>query len=245
MFFRRKTGEAVPRPTLATARGESRAIPSTPIIMKVTKIGHCCLLIEIDGTRLLTDPGAYSTGQTLLKDVQAVIITHEHQDHLHLDSLRAVIKNNADVRIITNRSVGAILKGEGIPFEIVEHGNRTTIEKVKIEGFGRKHAMIHPLWPTVQNTGYFINNQLFYPGDSFYKIAKPVSILALPIAGPWMKISEAIKYAEDIKPDICFPVHDGMIMEDRMGPNHRLPTTLLEKKGIKFVPLRNGEIANF
>lgn len=36
--------------------------------MKITKLGHCCLLIEIRGTRFLTDPGSYTTSQNTAVD---------------------------------------------------------------------------------------------------------------------------------------------------------------------------------
>jgi L-ascorbate metabolism protein UlaG (beta-lactamase superfamily) len=60
--------------------------------MKITKIGHCCLLIEEKGLRILTDPGAWSEAQNELKNIQLILITHEHQDHFYLDSLKQVLK---------------------------------------------------------------------------------------------------------------------------------------------------------
>ena len=82
--------------------------------MKSTKFGHCCLLVEENGVRILTDPGSYSTQQTQVKNIDFVLITHEHEDHLHVDSLKALLENNPQAKIITNKSVGALLEKEGI-----------------------------------------------------------------------------------------------------------------------------------
>lgn len=56
--------------------------------MKVTKFGHCCLLIEEEGLRILTDPGSYSTRQNDVQNIDVILITHEHPDHLHIESLK-------------------------------------------------------------------------------------------------------------------------------------------------------------
>lgn len=74
--------------------------------MKITKFGHCCLLIEENGVRILTDPGTYSTQQSEVKNIDFVLITHEHSDHFHIDSLKALLKNNPQAKVITNKSVG-------------------------------------------------------------------------------------------------------------------------------------------
>ena len=60
--------------------------------------------------KILTDPGTYSTQQNEVKNIDVVLITHEHQDHFHIDSLKALLKNNPQVKIITNKSVGALLE---------------------------------------------------------------------------------------------------------------------------------------
>jgi L-ascorbate metabolism protein UlaG (beta-lactamase superfamily) len=212
--------------------------------MKITKLGHCCLLIEEKGLRILTDPGAYSTAQNDVKNIDVVIITHEHQDHLYIDSLKNVIANagSKGLVIITNKAVGKILESSGIPhYQVVEHGQKIEIKGVLIEGHGKEHAPIYSTVPSVENTGYFIANRLFYPGDAFYNPKKKVDILALPVAGPWMKISEAIDYAKEIHPNIAFPVHDGMFLPGRGAVAHRVPNTVLTSLGIKFVILEEGK----
>src|SRR3989344_8288364 len=158
--------------------------------MKVTKFGHCCLLIETEGLRILTDPGSYSTAQNDVRNIDVILITHEHADHIHIPSLKNCIKNNPNVKVITNKGVAKLLDSDGIKYELVEHNQKTTIKGVLIEGFGEKHADMYKTITPVINTGYFISNKLFYPGDAFYNPLKPVDILALPVAGHWMKLSE-------------------------------------------------------
>ncbi|MEK6878040.1 MAG: MBL fold metallo-hydrolase [Nanoarchaeota archaeon] len=60
--------------------------------MNITKYGHCCLLIDINGVRILTDPGNYSTMQDTAENVDFILITHEHSDHLHIDSVKTILK---------------------------------------------------------------------------------------------------------------------------------------------------------
>ncbi len=213
--------------------------------MLITKLGHCCLLVEENGLRILTDPGAYSSAQDSLKNIDVVLITHEHQGHFHIPSLETVLKNNPLAKVITNKAVGKLLMERNIAFSLIEHSGKTTIKDVLIEGCGQFHTPIHSSLPPVQNTGFFIAEEFFYPGDAFYIPKKKVRILALPVAGPWMKLSDAITYATEIKPDVCFPVHDGMLQEGRLGPVHSLPQSILPKKGIQFVILEEGKKKEF
>ncbi len=200
--------------------------------MTITKLGHCCLLIEENGLRILTDPGTYSTSQNNARDIDVILITHEHPDHYHIDSVKMILKKNPGAKIITNSAVAALLKKENIGSVVVKE-NRTATEKgVIIEGIGNVHAVIYPSLPRVQNTGYIIANRLFYPGDALTNPNRPVEILALPIAGPWMRMSEGIDYAKELKPKVCFPVHDGILKIP--GLVHRIPPIILEPLGIKF-----------
>lgn len=210
-------------------------------IMKIKKIGHCCLLIETGGLKILTDPGNFSDQQNSLIGIDAILITHEHKDHCHVDSIKEILENNPLLRIITNSSVGKLLEEEGINYEIVEDMEMLNMNGVLIEGFGCEHAKIHDSVRGVLVTGYFISDKFYYPGDSFHVPPKKVEILALPIEGPWMKLSDALDYAELVKPKYCFPVHDARLDANNGELNYRLPFNYLNKKGIKFDILKNGE----
>src|SRR4051812_17358036 len=127
--------------------------------MNIKKIGHCCLIIKEQGLTIMTDPGSFSTGQNEVTGIDVVLITHEHQDHLHVDSLKQVMKNNPQAKIITNTSVGKILDAEHIPYTIIAHNQTTTINSILIEGLGTTHAEIYKTIPSVENTGYMINKR--------------------------------------------------------------------------------------
>ena len=213
--------------------------------MKITKLGHCALLIETKGLRILTDPGAYSTAQNEVKNIDIILITHEHPDHLHIESLKTVLANNPSAEIISNADVGAVLDKENIKYSLVSDGQNTKIKNVLIEGFGKEHVYIYKTVKAVENTGYFIDRRFYYPGDSFHYPNKPVEILALPVAGPWMKISEAIEYAIKVNPRVCIPVHDGMFLPERGKLVHRVSASALPPLGIKFVPMVEGSVEDF
>jgi L-ascorbate metabolism protein UlaG (beta-lactamase superfamily) len=207
--------------------------------MCITKFGHCCLLIEEKGLRILTDPGAWSAGFENLTDIHLVLITHEHPDHLHAESLKAVLQKNPQAKVITNTTVKNILAKEGIAATLLEHGGKTEEHGILLEGLGEKHAVIHSSIPQSQNIGYYINNRFFYPGDALTNPNRPVEILALPVAGPWLTIGAAVEYALAVEPSSCFPVHDGNLKFP--GIAHELPAKALGAKGIRFaVPEGNA-----
>jgi L-ascorbate metabolism protein UlaG (beta-lactamase superfamily) len=207
--------------------------------MKITKFGHCCMLVEEKGVRILIDPGSFTTAQNELKNINLILITHEHMDHISIDSLKKILKNNPNTKIMTNNGVGLILKKEDIPFTLLEDGQKYTEKEVMVEGFGKKHEIIYETLPRQDNTAYLINNRFFYPGDSFTKPDKPVEILALPVSAPWGKISEFIDYAIEIHPKVCFPVHDGIMSNP--SAFSRIFSGILESKGIRFLPIENGK----
>lgn len=201
--------------------------------MKIRKLGHCCLVIETDGKKIMTDPGSYTVEkQSKEFGIDLVLITHEHGDHLHIESLKNVLANNPKAKVITNEGVGKLLREAGIEYEVLKNKITQEISGVELEAHDCKHEEIFEEFGQVQNTGYFIDKRLFYPGDSFYNPGKPVEILALPVAGPWTAIRNAMKYVLGIKPKVCFPVHDGML--NSFGSNHGVPEIILPKFNIVF-----------
>lgn len=208
--------------------------------MKIKKLGHCCFVLEIKGKRIMTDPGSYTIiEQELETNIDLIVITHEHQDHLHVDSLKNILNINPKAVVVTNTSVGIMLDEASISYQKLEDGASGEFAGVYLEAHGNTHAEIYEDIGQVQNTGYFIGEDFFYPGDAFTNPGKNVDILALPVLGPWLKIKESIDYATEINPRVCFPVHDWNIKIP--GVAHRSPATALARKNIKFQVLEIGK----
>ena len=105
--------------------------------LRATWLGHSTVMIEIDGLRVLTDPvwGKRASpsqlagpkrfqpvplGLKALPPLDAVVISHDHYDHLDHGSIRELVKLQS-VPFITSLGVGAHLQAWGVPPErIVE-----------------------------------------------------------------------------------------------------------------------------
>ncbi len=213
--------------------------------MKITKFGHCCLLIEEEKLRILTDPGDYNEVPDV-ECVDIILLTHEHQDHIHVPSLEKILEKNPSAIIYTHEGVGKIVDKENISYTLISDGEEIIVKGVSIASHGKNHACICEGLAVVQNTGFLIANKFFYPGDSFYNPGKQIEILALPVAGPWMKLEEAINYAKEIKPKVVFPIHDGMLRQDhRLNPTRRIPKMMLEPLGIEYCDMKEGDVEEF
>jgi L-ascorbate metabolism protein UlaG (beta-lactamase superfamily) len=200
--------------------------------MRITKIGHSCLVVHTGGINMLIDPGGYFEIPENLPEISAILITHEHQDHLYVPYLKAVMEKNPQAKVYSNESVREILADAGLGCEVIQDGDRTLVGGVSIQAVGHQHAPIHPIIPTVSNIGFIIDDYFFYPGDAFTYPDKHIEVLALPVSGPWIKISEAMDYAVKIGPVASFPVHDGMLKF--FGTSHDVPARFLPRYDIKF-----------
>jgi len=209
--------------------------------MTITKIGHCCLLIEVAEKRILTDPGRYSNEQNSLLEIDLIVITHEHTDHLHTESLLEILKNNPTAQVVCNKSVGDLVKDMNITPVIIDGEDQTEIAGISIAAYDGKHVKIYEDFGQVQNTGYFIADKLFYPGDAYTAPKRPVPVLALPVSGPWCCISDVIDYVKTVNPSQAFPVHDGQLTPAGQSSTHDLIEKALTNTSIEFVKLKTGE----
>ena len=210
----------------------------------IKKIGHSCVTYERDGVKILVDPGDWSEGAEKEAGISQIFITHKHPDHLSIPMLQALVLGNPGVKVWTNNDVGVELDKSGIPWELFEDGVRE-FGSIKIEAVGKFHARIHRDLPDIGNTGlYFDDGAFFHPGDSHLLPNKPVQVLALPFMAPWCGIEQATDFALGVKPKHCFGIHDGFLRKEAER-FRSLPKGFLEKAGIDYFVLENGESRTF
>ena len=175
--------------------------------MRLQKLGHCCLLVEQAQSRLLIDPGCFSSGFEALTGLTGVLVTHIHEDHLDVDRLHALLERNPEARVVCDEASAACMAQRGVKGQLVHDGDVVDLG-VPIGVYGREHAIIHPDLPNVPNVGYLVDDRFFYAGDAFTVPDAPVEVLAVPVGAPWMKLSEAVDYLRRVQPRVAVPVHD-------------------------------------
>jgi L-ascorbate metabolism protein UlaG (beta-lactamase superfamily) len=177
--------------------------------MRMTKLGHSCVRLERDGQSIVLDPGVWS-GADALAGADAVLITHEHADHLDSGVVHAALDRDPALQLWTTGAVAARFEGFGGRVHAVGHGDAFSAAGFDVHVYGHKHAQIHQDMPQVPNVGFAIDG-LFHPGDAFTIPDEPVRTLLLPISAPWLKASEMIDYARAVRPEISYAIHDELL----------------------------------
>lgn len=175
--------------------------------MRVTKFEHATLTLVDSGRTLIIDPGSFTAPLGEPEGVVAIVITHEHADHWTPDHLDRILGMFPGAPIFAPEGVSKAAAGYNIT--IVHPGDVVEVEPFRLEFFGGRHAVIHESIPVVDNVGVLVNDEFYYPGDS-YAVPKgrAVKLLASPVGAPWLKIGEAMDFVLAVAPRRVFGTHD-------------------------------------
>lgn len=186
--------------------------------MKLTKYTHACVRLEKDGKVLVLDPGTYSETAEALDGAEAVLITHEHGDHVDVPAVTAALEAAAGLAVFAPAGVASRLRDEAPEaaerIHTVEPGSTFDAAGFTVRSFGGQHALIHPQIPMVANIGYLVDGNVYHPGDSFIvPDGLSVRTLLVPIHAPWNKAAEVIDFVISVRAPQAFQIHDGLLNE--------------------------------
>jgi L-ascorbate metabolism protein UlaG (beta-lactamase superfamily) len=176
--------------------------------VRLTKYGHACVRLEVGDRVLVIDPGVYSEEEAL-SGATAVLVTHEHADHIDVDKLRAALDRNPALTVHTHTALAATL---GDRVSAVAAGDGFTAAGFAVRAVGGEHAEIIDGLPGCPNIG-FIVDAVYHPGDSLFVPAEEVHTLLVPASGPWLKLREAIEFVRAVGPARAFPIHDALLSD--------------------------------
>jgi L-ascorbate metabolism protein UlaG (beta-lactamase superfamily) len=166
---------------------------------------------------VVIDPGSY-TSLDAVDGAHAVLITHEHSDHLDPVRLGAT-----DAAIFTIQAVADVV-ADLAP----DLSERVTVvgpgdvfgEHLSVRVVGELHAVIHPEFDRVKNSGYVVTaggTSIYHPGDSLTMPDEAIDVLCVPVSAPWLKASEAIDFARAVRAPKNLAIHELVYSEFGLG----------------------------
>jgi L-ascorbate metabolism protein UlaG (beta-lactamase superfamily) len=180
--------------------------------MRLTKYTHACVRLERDGQALVIDPGVFSE-RAAYDGVSAVLVTHEHPDHVNVEVLPGILEQNPDLKVYAGAAVGAQLAALGDAVVTVSVGDTFDAGGFTVQAVGGEHAEVYNGLPGIANLGYIVDGQVYHPGDAFFVPPGPVPTLLLPVGGPWVKTAEMLDFVRAVGPQRAFPIHDAVLSE--------------------------------
>lgn len=201
--------------------------------MKATWVGHSTVLVELDGTRILTDPllvGSVAglrrrpapVDSSVLTGIDAVLISHLHRDHLDLRSLRRL---SGLPPLIVPGGAGELLREQGFG-EVTELaiGDRIRIGSLSVRATPAEHrATRNPLGAETPCLGFLIDGSrraLFFGDtdifDGMEQLGGGLDLALLPVWGWGPKVGpghlnpeRAAQALKLLRPRVAIPIHWG------------------------------------
>jgi L-ascorbate metabolism protein UlaG (beta-lactamase superfamily) len=199
-------------------------------VSHVTWIGHATALIELGGTRLLTDPllrgrlghlrrHGPPPAAAAIERLDGILISHLHLDHLDLPSLRRLSR---DTRLLVPRGAGAFLRRHGFPHaEELAAGEAAEVAGLPVAAVRAVHdGRRRPYGAEADAIGFVAGGRVYFAGDTdlFDAMAElaGIDVALLPVWGWGPSLGEghldpegAARAAALVRPRLAIPIHWG------------------------------------
>jgi len=184
--------------------------------LEITFLGHGSLLFTFGGKRIYVDPFSRVADYSTLPKADAVLITHEHRDHLDPEAL-------AHVRTDATEVVHAALCADKIEGgTVMRNGDVAIVTGLSVEAIPaynvlHKRESGDPFHPCGDGNGYIItfgDLRVLVAGDTEntpeLKTLRDIDIAFLPMNLPYTMTPEMVADAAvAMKPRILYPYHFG------------------------------------
>jgi L-ascorbate metabolism protein UlaG (beta-lactamase superfamily) len=214
----------------------------------ITWVGHATVLVDLDGTRVITDPVlrdrvgplqrvAASAAPGVTEGIDLVLLSHLHADHADLPSLRRLARGRP--RVVAPRGAAAWLGARGIEnVSEMRVGEELRVGPLRVTATPAVHdGRRRPLGAEAAPLGFVVrgSRSAYFAGDTdlfeeMNELAGTIDVALLPVWG-WGRTlgpghldpDRAAQAAARIVPGIAVPIHWGTLAPPRPLPRLRDP----------------------
>ena len=202
----------------------------------IRRIADSCLTVATDAGTTLFDPGFFSwdadeVDLDQIGDVQRVLITHAHADHVKPEFVRWLLDRGGDVVVHANQEVVDLL---------AEHDIDATTE---VPDDARVEDVAHEALPNGQtppNRSWTIGELFTHPGDS-HQPTHAAPVMALPLLAPWTSATDAVAFARRVGVQQVVPIHDFFMSSFGREAIGGIVRGALAEHDIELLPLGWGD----
>jgi L-ascorbate metabolism protein UlaG (beta-lactamase superfamily) len=202
-------------------------------MLRLTYVGHATVLIELDGIRFLTDPlltrwlgplrrQLKPVEAASLHDIDCVLLSHLHHDHLHLPSLALLDRST---QLVVPSGAGGLLRARGFrDIREVRPGERFSIGSVEVDVVRAVHDPArHLSTVTAEPQGFLLRGSqtVYFAGDTdlypeMRDLHPAIDVALIPIWGWGPTLGpghlDPVRAADAVgllRPRIAIPIHWG------------------------------------
>jgi L-ascorbate metabolism protein UlaG (beta-lactamase superfamily) len=164
----------------------------------LTWLGHSTVVIDLEGTRVVTDPVLRGrvwhlrreapVAADALGELDAILLSHTHYDHLDLSSLGRLDRT---LPVVAPRGVARIVRRRGFERVVeLDVGEELALGAIRIRATHAEHESSRgPFSPSAPSLGYVVEggSRIYFAGDTelFPEMRHigPVDVALLPVAG--------------------------------------------------------------